>query len=210
MDISCVFSSARNSMKRFLFGLFALGFLVALIASFSPRGQTIWIVWRGFDFVDVLIKLSVAAVLAWWLPARRDRIDYWSFSFLSGLLIGSVGLFPLKGLHIAGVAQWPFRFLGTAIPDLGSVFWHTSRLNPLFASCLIPIGLMALLGSHAVLKWMALGVSVGMTAFMLVAAVSSPSVVWFGSGFWAAIYLLVNAAICAISARLFFSAATES
>lgn len=197
-------------MKRFLFGLFALGFLVALMASLSPRGQTIWLVWRGFDLLDVLIKLSVALVLAWWLPARRDLIDYWSVSFLSGLLIGSVGLFPIKALHIAGMAQWPFRFLGSAIPDLGSVFWHTSRLNPLFASCLIPLCLMSFWGSHAVLKWMALGVTVGMTAFMLVAAVSSPSVVWLGRGFWSAIYLLANAAICAISARLFFNVATES
>lgn len=197
-------------MKRFLLGFFTFGLLLALLISFSPYGRSIWWDWREINGQGMLIKVMVAAVLAWWIPAQRDRVNYWSLSFLMGIVIGSIGLFPFKALKIAGMTQWPFRFLGTAIPELGSMFWHTARLNPLFASCVIPLCLMAFLGSHATLKWLALGISVGMTAFMLVAAFSSPSVVWFGNGFWAMMYLLGNAAICAISTRMFFQVATEA
>jgi len=197
-------------MKRFILGFFTFGVLLALLISFSPRGQSIWWDWRGLNSQSMVMKVFVSAALAWWLPARRDRVNYWSLSFLVGVLVGSIGLFPIRALHIAGMVHWPFRFLGSAIPEMGSVFWHTARLNPLFASCIIPLCLMAFLISHSSLKWLSLGISVGMTAFMTVAAFSSPSVVWFGNGFWAMVYLLSNAAVCAISTRMFFNVATES
>ncbi|MEO0771418.1 MAG: DUF5942 domain-containing protein, partial [Cyanobacteria bacterium J06649_4] len=59
-------------------------------------------------------------------------------------------------------------------------------------------------------KWYSLGVAVGTTAFLIVATFSSPSVVWFGRGLWAQLYLITNAVVCAIVTRTFFTVATES
>ena len=195
-------------MKRFVIGFFTFGLLLALVASLHPGAQSIWWDWQGLNSQDMVLKVAVAAVLAWWLPAQRDRVNYWSFNFLVGLLIGSIGLFPIRAIHFAGMARWPFLFLGAAIPDLGSVFWNTTQLSPLFASCVIPLCLLAFLISHDTLKWLVLGISVGVTGFMIVAAFSSPTVIWFSSDFWSMTFLLVNAVVCAISTRLFFSVAT--
>lgn len=197
------------STKRFLLGFFGFGFLLALLISFSPS-RAIWWDFRHIRGQGILIKLLVAAVLAAVLPAQRDRINYWHPGFLIGVGLGSVGLFFLKGLRVAGMARWPFQLLGTSIPEMGAVFWQTTQLNPLFASCLIPLVLMTFFISHPSLKWLSLGVSVGMMAFLVVAMFSSPSVAWFGRGLWAEVYLFVNLVVCAIATRLFFQVASDA
>jgi len=197
------------SMKRFLFGFFFFGFLLALLISFSPS-RAIWWNWRSVYGQGVVLKLLVAAGLAAFLPAHRERINYWHPNFLFGVVVGSIGLFFLKGLRVAGMAHWPFQLLGSSIPELGSVFWHTARLNPLFASCLIPLALMSCFISHPSLKWMSLGVAIGVMAFLVVAMFSSPSVVWFGRGLWAEVYLFSNLVVCAIATRMFFQVASEA
>ncbi|MEO0647202.1 MAG: DUF5942 domain-containing protein [Cyanobacteria bacterium J06650_10] len=182
---------------------------MALLVSFSPSSNAIWWNWRGVNGQGMALKLLVAAGLAWFLPQNRDRVNYWHPNFLLGIVLGSIGLFFIKALHIRGMVHWPFQFLGSSIPELGSLFWQTSQLSPLFASCLVPLALMSLLGSHPHFKWLALGVSVGVTSFLFVSLFSAPSVMWFGRSGWSELYLLVNAIICAISTRLFFTVATE-
>ena len=64
--------------------------------------------------------------------------------------------------------------------------------------------------SHPSLKWMALGISIGVMAFLVVAMFSSPYMVWFGRGLWAEVYLFTNLAVCAIATRLFFQVASDA
>ena len=90
-------------MKRFLLGFFGFGFLLALLISFSPS-RAIWWDWPQINGQGILLKILVAAGLAAFLPAQRERINYWHPNFLLGVVLGSVGLFFLKGLRIAGIA----------------------------------------------------------------------------------------------------------
>ncbi|MEO1791468.1 MAG: DUF5942 domain-containing protein [Cyanobacteria bacterium J06629_19] len=196
-------------MKRFWLGFFSFGLLLALAISVSPS-KAIWWNWRQVYGQGVLLKMLVAVGIAAFLPAQRDRIQYWHPNFLFGMITGSIGFFFLKGLRISGMAHWPLQILGSSIPELGSLLWHTSRPNPLFASCLIPLCLMVFLISHPSLKWLSLGISVGVMAFLAVAIFYSPSVLWLPRGFWSQCYLLINLVICAISTRLFFQVATEA
>ena len=196
-------------MKRFLLFFFCFGLLLVMLVSFSPASRAIGWDWHAISGQGILLKLLVAAGLACFLPQHRDRMSYAHPNFLIGVVLGSIGLFFFKAFYVVGMVRWPFLFLGSSVPELGSLFWYTSRLNPLFASCVIPIALMSFLGSHPSWKWLALGVSIGMMAFMLVALVSSPSMMWFGSGGWSEIYLLVNIAICAFAVRLFCTVATQ-
>ena len=195
-------------MMWFLTIFFGVGILLALLVS-SSSSQTIVLNWRAVDGQDVMVKLVLAACLAWFLPTRRNRVNYWSLNFLVGLLVGSVGLFFLKAVHISGVTRWPFDVFALAIPETGSVFMHPSQVNPLFASCLVPIVLMAALVSHAQLKWLALGISVGMVSYLVAATFSTTSVVWLGQGLWVQGYLFLNAVVGAIATRMFFNVATE-
>lgn len=195
-------------MKRFLIFLFSVGLFLTLLVSLSPARGIVWD-WSRISTQGILIKLMVAGALACFVPKNRDRVSYASLSFLIGIVMGSVGLFFIKAIYIQGMYRWPFEVFSLAIPEIGSAFWHTARLNPLFASCLIPIGLMSAFISQPKLKWYSLGVAVGTTAFLIVATFSSPSVVWFGQGLWAQLYLITNAVVCAIVTRTFFAVATE-
>jgi len=195
-------------MKRFLAIFFGAGTLLVLLVSLSPTRSVVWD-WRAVDGSDVLIKLVLTACLALFLPARRNRLDYWNLNFLVGAMVGSVGLFFLKAMSISGVARWPFDVFGLAIPETGSVFLHPSQLNPIFASCVIPIVLMSFLVSHPQLKWLALGISVGTVSFLVAATFNSPSVIWLGQGLWVQGYLFLNAVVGAIATRMFFNVVTE-
>ena len=68
-------------------------------------------------------------------------------------MAGSSGLFFLRGFYIFDAPQWPFRILGSSIPELGSAIQGSSVLNPLFASVLIPFLLVALFLGHPSWKW---------------------------------------------------------
>ena len=57
------------------------------------------------------------------------------------------------------------------------------------------------------MKWWSLGISVGATAFMMVAAFTNPEIAFIGSGQPAVIFLLVNVVVGALLTRLFFQVA---
>ncbi len=120
----------------------------------------------------------------------------WSWSLFSGLTAGSSGLFFLRSLYIFDLPQWPFRVMGSSIPELGNTIQGSSALNPIFASVLIPFILVALFLGNKQWKWMAIGSALGVASCLAVSAVVSPSVIWLGSGIVAQGYLVVNALLC--------------
>lgn len=197
-------------MKRVLISFFCLGILVVSLAGMASSHPSIWWDWRGLDGKDMLLKLVVSGVLTWLLVPQTARFNPWSPTFLLGITVGSIGLFFIRATHISGMVHWPFKFLGTAIPDLGSVLWTSAQLNPIFASVLIPIVLLSCLASSPHLKWFAFGIAIGMTSFFIVAAFSAPTVWPVGRSGWAMLFLLGNALVCGLTTRLFLQADIEA
>lgn len=126
----------------------------------------------------------------------------WSWSLTGGLLAGSSGLFFLRGFYIFDLPQWPFRVLGSSIPELGNAVQGTSLLNPIFASVLIPAVLIALLLGHERWKWFAIGTALGVASCLGVYAVISPEVWGLGTGWLASAFLAINALLCFGLAKL--------
>ncbi|HEY9837037.1 MAG TPA: DUF5942 domain-containing protein, partial [Vampirovibrionales bacterium] len=101
--------------------------------------------WIDGGTVMLLPKIAMVLgsyLLAWFL---RNYLPFWSWSLTTGLVAGSSGLFVLRGLYIFDLPQWPFRVMGSSIPELGSAIQGSSALNPIFASVLIPFILVTLL-----------------------------------------------------------------
>lgn len=153
--------------------------------------------WIDGGAVALLPKVAMVIgsyLLAWFL---RNYLPFlWSWSFSGGLLAGSAGLFFLKGFYIVDAPQWPFRLMGSSIPELGTAVQGSSALNPIFASVLIPFILLALLLGHQQWKWFAIGSALGVAACLAVNAVVSPHLLWLGDGAIARAYLVVNALLC--------------
>jgi serine protease len=115
---------------------------------------------------------------------------------MSGMVLGSSGLFFLQGFYIFDLPQAPFRILGSSIPELGNAIAGNSILNPVFASVIIPLLLMIVCWSFTSGKWFAVGTSLGVSACLLVNAVVAPQVWWLGDGEVARIFLVVNGLLC--------------
>jgi serine protease len=151
--------------------------------------------WLDGGAVALLPKLAMVLgsyLLAWLI---RNYLPF-TFGLNSGLIFGSSGLFFLQGLYVFDLPQWPFRFFGSSIPELGNVIQGSTSLNPLFASALVPFGLIVLFMGHPALKWFAIGSSLGIGACLAVSTVVDPSVWLLGSGAIARTYLGVNALLC--------------
>ncbi|MEW6491374.1 MAG: S8 family peptidase [Cyanobacteriota bacterium] len=152
--------------------------------------------WIDGGTVMLLPKIAMVLgsyLLAWFL---RNYLPIWSLSLTTGLVAGSSGLFVLRGLYIFDLPQWPFRVMGSSIPELGSAIQGSSALNPIFASVLIPFILVALLLGHKQWKWLAIGSALGVASCLAVSAVMSPSLVWLGGGVVARVFLVANALLC--------------
>ncbi|MBH8555508.1 peptidase S8 [Nostocaceae cyanobacterium CENA357] len=159
--------------------------------------------WIDGGVVALLPKVLMVLgsyLLAWFLRVYFPFT--WSWSLASGLIAGSSGLFFLKGIYIFDLPQWPFRVLGSSIPELGNTLQGTDAFNPLFASVLIPIALVALLLGHPRWKWFAIGSTLGIAACLAVSAVYDPEVWGLGNGNLARLFLIVNALLCYGLARL--------
>ncbi len=157
----------------------------------SPR---FWI-----DGGAVALLPKVAMVLGSYLLAWFLRVYFpfsWSWSLSSGLIAGSSGLFFLRGFYIFDLPQWPFRLLGSSIPELGNSLNGDSALNPLFASVLIPFVLIVLLLGNPSWKKFAVGSALGSASCLLVSAVVTPDIWWLGQGAIARIFLIGNALLC--------------
>jgi serine protease len=159
--------------------------------------------WIDGGVVALLPKLAMVLgsyLLAWFL---RSYFPFsWSWSLATGLITGSSGLFFMKGIYIFDLPQYPFRLLGSSLPELGSAVQGSSALNPISASVLIPGILLALLLGHRQWKWFAIGSTIGVSVCLAVSAAIDPTLMWLGGGVIARLYLIVNALLCFGLARL--------
>lgn len=163
----------------------------------NPR---FWIDGGVVALMPKILMVLGSYLLAWFL---RNYFPFsWNGALATGLVAGSSGLFFLKGFYIFDLPQWPFRALGSSIPELGTAIPGVAGLNPLFASVLIPLGLVLLLLGHTQWKWFAIGSSLGVAACLLVNAALSPHLLWLGDGLTARGFLVVNALLCYGLAKL--------
>lgn len=153
-----------------------------------------WIDGGAIALIPKLLMVIGSYLVAWFL---RTYFPFaWTWSLATGLIVGSSGFFPFKAIHIFDVPHWPFRLLGSSIAELGNTLQGTDPFNPIFASVLIPLGLIAIFLGHPVFKWFAIGSAMGMTACLGISAVIDPAVWGLGSGMFARLFLGVNAIIC--------------
>ncbi len=153
------------------------------------------IFWFDGGAVALLPKLGMVIgsyLLAWIL---RSYLPF-TFALNSGLIFGSSGLFFLQGLYIFDLPQWPFRLMGSSLPELGNLVMGTTNFNPIFASVLIPFALVALFAGHKTLKWFAIGTCLGVAVCLGISAIVDPAVWGLGAGSLARCFLGVNAFAC--------------
>ncbi|OKH40974.1 peptidase S8 [[Phormidium ambiguum] IAM M-71] len=158
--------------------------------------------WLDGGAVALLPKVAMVLgsyLLAWFL---RNYLPIWSWSLGSGLIFGSSGLFFLRGFYIFDLPQWPFRVMGSSIPEMGNAITGGTLLNPILASVLIPVVLIALLLGHPIWKWFAIGSTLGVASCLAVNAAVDPGLLWLGDGMVAKTFLIVNALLCFGLARL--------
>ncbi|AKG20795.1 DUF5942 domain-containing protein [Calothrix sp. 336/3] len=153
-----------------------------------------WIDGGAIALVPKILMVVGSYLLAWFLRVYFPFAWSWSLSW--GLIAGSSGLFFLKGFYIFDLPQFPFRLLGSSIPELGNTLQGTDAFNPLFASVLIPLGLIALLLGHPTWKWFAIGSSLGVAVCLGVSSVTDPAVWGLGSGMLSRVFLGINALLC--------------
>jgi serine protease len=157
----------------------------------NPR---FWIDGGAVALMPKIVMVLGSYLLAWFL---RNYFPFaWSWSLTTGLVAGSSGLFFLRGFYVFDLPQWPFRVLGSSLPELGNAIQGSAVLNPLFASVLIPLGLVLLFLGHPQWKWVAIGSALGVASCLVVSAVVSPAVWGLGSGVVARLFLAANALLC--------------
>ncbi|NJO41802.1 MAG: peptidase S8 [Cyanobacteria bacterium CRU_2_1] len=152
--------------------------------------------WFDGGVVALLPKIAMVLgsyLLAWFL---RGYLPLASLSLGSGLVLGSSGLFFLRGFYIFDLPQFPFRVLGSSIAELGGAIQGSALLNPIFASVLIPFCLVAFLLGHAQWKWFAIGSTLGVASCLAVSAAIDPGMAWLGTGMAARIFLVINTLLC--------------
>jgi serine protease len=152
-----------------------------------------------FDGGAIALLPKIAMVVGSYLLALFLRKYFpvgWVAALSGGLIVGSSGLFFLQGLYIFDLPQWPFRLMGSSLPELGNVIQGSTALNPIFASVLIPFGLIALLLGHRQWKWFAIGSTLGVASCLTVSAFTSTELMWLGSGAIAQAFLIINALLC--------------
>jgi len=177
---------------------------MALKGKITPKDFLRWlkengylnpVFWINGGTITLLPKLAMVLgsyLLAWFL---RNYVVF-NLSLSAGLVTGSSGLFFLQGLYLFDLPQWPFRLMGSSIPELGNVVMGTPSLNPLFASVLIPFILVVLFLQHPQLKWGAIGCSLGVASCLGISAFLNPFVWGLGYGLMSQIFLLINALLC--------------
>ncbi|ACB53639.1 protease [Crocosphaera subtropica ATCC 51142] len=151
--------------------------------------------WIDGGMVALLPKLLM--VLGSYLLAFLLR-NYLTFSLPLnwGLVLGSSGLFFLQGIYIFDLPQWPFRVMGSSIPELTNSIEGTTALNPFLASVFVPFVLIVILLGHRSWKWFAIGTSLGIAACLTVHAIMSPTVWGMPSLEISRAFLGVNALAC--------------
>lgn len=159
-----------------------------------------WIDGGAIALLPKILMVVGSYLLAWFL--RNYLPLTWGWSLTTGLIVGSSGFFPLRAVYIFDLPQWPLRLMGSSIPELGNIIQGSHALNPIFASVIIPLVLIALFLGNRDWKWFAIGSAIGVASCLIVSAIMSPDLVWFGSDIGARIFLVVNAGLCLGLAKL--------
>ncbi|BBA78679.1 protease [cyanobacterium endosymbiont of Rhopalodia gibberula] len=144
--------------------------------------------------VPKLLMLVGSYLLAWFLKVYFPFT--WTVPLNLGLILGSSGLFFLQGIYIFDLPQWPFRVMGSSIPELANSIRGTSLLNPFLASILVPFTLIVLLLSYEPGKLFASGISLGVASCLTVHAFMNTAVLGMPSVDISRIFLGVNAILC--------------
>jgi len=151
--------------------------------------------WIDGGAVALLPKIAMVLgsyIFAWFL---RNYLVF-SMSLNTGMILGSSGLFFLRGFYVFDLPQWPFRVMGSSIPELGNTIQGTGILNPAFASVLIPFILIAVLLNTKNIRWFAIGTCLGVASCLAVSAALSTPVWGLGVGVLSQVFLGVNALLC--------------
>ncbi|MGP0128696.1 MAG: S8 family peptidase [cyanobacterium endosymbiont of Rhopalodia musculus] len=138
-----------------------------------------------------LLMLVGSYLLAWLLRVYFPFA--WTGPLNLGLILGSSGLFFLQGIYIFDLPQWPFRVMGSSVPELANSIQGTSSLNPFLASVLVPFTLIVLLLGYGPGKSFAVGISLGVASCLTVNAVTNPAVWGMPTVNISRIFLVVNA-----------------
>ncbi|XHU96723.1 MAG: peptidase S8 [cyanobacterium endosymbiont of Rhopalodia gibba] len=153
--------------------------------------------WIDDDVVALVPKLLMLVgsyLLAWFL---RVYFPFpWTGPLNCGLILGSSGLFFLQGIYIFDLPQWPFRVMGSSIPELANSIRGTSLLNPFLASILVPFIVIFFLLGYIPVKSFVLGISLGVASCLTVHAVMNPAVLGIPSVDISRIFLGVNVILC--------------
>ncbi|MGL5805569.1 MAG: S8 family peptidase, partial [Xenococcaceae cyanobacterium] len=150
----------------------------------NPR---FWIDGGAVALLPKLVMVLGSYLLAWFLRVYFPM----SLGLNLGLVAGSSGLFFLRGLYIFDLPQWPFRVMGSSIPELGNAVTGGTSLNPIFASVLIPFCFFALLSGNKTWKKFAIGATIGIASCLVFSAWFAPAVWGLGSGAIASGFLIV-------------------
>ncbi len=183
---------AAAAVKLAIKGKITWGDFVRWLRDNGYLNPRFWFDGGAVALLPKIVMVIVGYLLAWFL---RNYLPFgWALN--GGILMGSAGVFFLKGFYIFDLPQWPFRLMGSSIPELGNSIVGTAQLNPFFASVLIPFILVALLLSHPQGKWFAIGTSLGVAGCLAVSAFVTPALWGIGSGLLAQSFLVVNALLC--------------
>ncbi|MEA5532500.1 S8 family peptidase [Crocosphaera sp. XPORK-15E] len=153
--------------------------------------------WVDGGVVAILPKLLM--VLGSYLLAflLRNYFPFaWGMPFNWGLVLGSSGLFFLQGIYLFDLPQWPFRVMGSSLPELANSIQGTALLNPFLGSVLLPFGLIAILLGHRSWKWFAVGTALGVASCLTVHAAIAPAVWGMPSVDISRAFLGVNVLLC--------------
>ncbi|CAN1210409.1 S8 family peptidase [Tumidithrix helvetica PCC 7403] len=157
----------------------------------NPR---FWVDGGAVALLPKTLMVIGSYLLAWLL---RNFFPFrWNWSFANGLFMGSIGLFFLRGFYVFDLPQFPFRIIGSSLPELGTAIQTTNALNPITASVLFPLALLVFLLGHREWKWFAIGSTIGVSACLGVHAFFSPHLIWLGEGLLSSGFLIVNALLC--------------